>query len=156
MKPNEVMFVMLDETDIKILRVLQENVRSSYREIARRAGVSVGTALSRIKNLERRGVIRGYGVVLDPEKLGYAIVAIIEVVVSKGKLLEVEREVAKSPNVYGVYDVTGESDAIVIARFKQRQELSRFIKSILAMEFVERTITHVVLNTMKEDFRVVL
>ncbi|MFQ5710615.1 MAG: Lrp/AsnC family transcriptional regulator [Candidatus Geothermarchaeales archaeon] len=150
------MFVMLDETDIKILRVLQENVRSSYREIARRAGVSVGTALSRIKNLERRGVIRGYGVVLDPEKLGYAIVAIIEVVVSKGKLLEVEREVAKSPNVYGVYDVTGESDAIVIARFKQRQELSRFIKSILAMEFVERTITHVVLNTMKEDFRVVL
>ncbi len=147
---------MVDKKDFKILEALQEDVRSSYREIARKTELSVGTVLSRIKSMEKKRVIKGYGVILDPEKMGYEIAAIIEIRVSGGKLVEVEREVAKSPNVYGVYDVTGESDAIVIARFKKREELSRFIKSLLSMEFVERTITHVVLNTVKEDFSVKL
>ncbi|NIM44387.1 MAG: winged helix-turn-helix transcriptional regulator [Nitrososphaeria archaeon] len=146
----------MDKKDFKILEALQEDVRSSYREIARKTELSVGTVLSRIKSMEKKRVIKGYGVILDPEKMGYEIAAIIEIRVSGGKLVEVEREVAKSPNVYGVYDVTGESDAIVIARFKKREELSRFIKSLLSMEFVERTITHVVLNTVKEDFSVKL
>lgn len=147
---------MVDKKDFKILEALQEDVRSSYREIARKTELSVGTVLSRIKSMEEKRVIKGYGVILDPEKMGYEIAAIIEIRVSGGKLVEVEGEVAKSPNVYGVYDVTGESDAIVIARFKKREELSRFIKSLLSMEFVERTITHVVLNTVKEDFSVKL
>ncbi len=147
---------MVDKKDFKILEALQVDVRSSYREIARKTELSVGTVLSRIKSMEKKRVIKGYGVILDPEKMGYEIAAIIEIRVSGGKLVEVEREVAKSPNVYGVYDVTGESDAIVIARFKKREELSRFIKSLLSMEFVERTITHVVLNTVKEDFSVKL
>ncbi|MEM2906311.1 MAG: Lrp/AsnC family transcriptional regulator [Candidatus Bathyarchaeia archaeon] len=144
----------MDDVDLKILKELSIDARLSYREIARRTGLAVGTVASRIANLEKTKVIKGYSPILDAEKLGYDIVAIIEVVVTKGKLLDVEEKVAENPSVYGVYDVTGPSDAIVIARFKTRGELSQFVKSLLAMEYVDRTITHVALGTMKEDFRV--
>jgi DNA-binding Lrp family transcriptional regulator len=64
-----------------------------------------------------------------------------------------EQEIAKLPNVCAVYDVTGEVDAIVISKCRNREELSRFAKALLAMHFVERTNSHVVLTTVKEDFR---
>ena len=72
---------------------------------------------------------------------------------AKGKLLELEREVAKLPQVLAVYDVTGLTDAMVIAKFKSREELGKFTKTLLAMPFIERTNTHIVLTTVKEDFR---
>jgi len=143
----------MDETDIKILKELVNDARLSYNEIARRIGIAVGTVAARISNLEKQGVIKGYSAIVDAEKLGYDVVAVIEVIVSGGKLTEVEGEVAKNPNVYGVYDVTGPSDAVLITRFKNRRELSKFVKSLLALKFVERTITHVALATIKEDLR---
>lgn len=146
----------MDEIDIKILKELVNDARLSYNEIARRIGIAVGTVATRITNLEKQGVIKGYNAIVDGEKLGYDVVAVIEVTVSGGKITEVEEEVAKNPNVYAVYDVTGPSDVMLITRFKNRRELSKFVKSILALKFVERTITHVVLATVKEDPRVPL
>ncbi|MCW4036099.1 MAG: Lrp/AsnC ligand binding domain-containing protein, partial [Candidatus Bathyarchaeota archaeon] len=83
----------------------------------------------------------------------YELTVITEITVSKGKLLETEEEIAKIQNVCAVYDVTGLTDAMVIAKFKSRSNLSDFTKRLLAMPYVERTNTHVVLTTMKEDFR---
>jgi DNA-binding Lrp family transcriptional regulator len=145
---------MLEEKDVRILRELIADARLSFREIARRTGLSVVTVAARIRELEKQGVIQGYTAILNPQKLGYDLVAIIELVISRGKLLDVQREIAKNPNVYGVYDVTGASDAIIIARFKNREELSKFVKSLLSTKYVERTITHVALSTAKEDLRV--
>ncbi len=148
--------MLIDESDKKILKLLNEDARLSYRKISQKTGLSVGTVISRIREMEKKGIIRGYGAVLDPEKVGYDIAAIIEITIAKGKLLEVEKNIAGKKNVYGVYDVTGDTDAIVIARFKTRGELSKFVKSLLSMEYVERTITHVVLSIVKEDFRVLI
>ena len=67
--------------------------------------------------------------------------------------MELEKEVAKLPQVLAVYDVTGLTDAIVIAKFRSREDLSKFTKVLLGMPFVERTNTHMVLTTVKEDFR---
>lgn len=145
----------LDKTDVKILKILLSNSRLSFREIARHLGLSVATVISRIKLMENENIIKGYSVLLDHEKIGYELTAIIEITVSKGKLLEVEREIAKFSNVCAVYDITGLTDALIIAKFKKRQELSDFIKNLLAMPNVERTNTHVVLTTVKEDFRLV-
>ena len=142
--------VELDEVDKAILRELLVDARLSYREVARRVGVSTTTVANKIRRLEEAGIIKGYTAIIDPEKLGYDVTAVIEIVVSKGKIIEVEEEIAKNPNVQAVYDVTGQSDAIIIARFKNRAELSKFIKKVLSMENVERTITHVVLNIRKE------
>jgi DNA-binding Lrp family transcriptional regulator len=129
------------------------NGRLSYRELSHKLGVSTTTIQSRTTKLEKAGIIRGYSAIYDHEKIGFQLTAITEVSVAKGKLLELEREVAKMSQVMAVYDVTGLTDAIVIAKFKSREDLSKFTKVLLAMPFVERTNTHIVLTTVKEDFR---
>ena len=90
---------------------------------------------------------------LDHEKLGYDLTAIIEVTSVKGKIAEVEKHIAKFPNVCAVYDITGLTDMIVVAKFKNRTHLSNFVKKDLALPYVDRTNTHVVLISVKEDFR---
>lgn len=115
---------------------------------------STTTISSRIRKLEALGVLKAYSASVDFEKLGYTLTAVTEILVSKGKLLEMEREIAKLPGVCAVYDVTGEIDGVVVAKFKDREELSRFTKGLLAMPFVDRANTHLVLTTVKEDFRV--
>jgi len=144
----------LDETDVKILNALTLDARLSSRQIAKRCGISIGTVLSRVKKMEKEGIIKGYSVLLDHEKLGYELTVVTEITVSKGRLLEMENEIARLPNVCCVYDVTGVIDAIIIAKFKNRDELSKFAKRLLALPYVERTNTHVVLTTIKEDFRI--
>jgi DNA-binding Lrp family transcriptional regulator len=116
-------------------------------------GVSTTTVAARVERLEREGVIEGYSARVDSEKLGYGITAVTEILVSKGKLLEMEKEIAKLPGVCAVYDVTGEIDGVVVAKFRDREQLSRFTKGLLTMPFVERANTHVVLTTVREDFR---
>jgi len=145
----------LDDTDIKILKTLTLDARLSSRQIARQCGVSIGTVLTRIKRLESEGIIRGYPALLDQEMLGYELTVVSEITVSKGRLLEVENEIARLPNVCCVYDVTGLIDAVIIAKFKNREELGGFTKRLLSLPFVERTNTHVVLTTVKEDFRLI-
>ncbi len=108
---------------------------------------------TRIRKMEQDGVIRGYSVILDYEKLGYEFTAITEITVSKGKLFETEKAIAQIPSTCAVYDVTGLTDAIVVAKFKSRDDLSGFTKGLLKMPFIERTNTHIVLSTNKEDFQ---
>jgi DNA-binding Lrp family transcriptional regulator len=145
----------LDETDVKILKALTLDARLSSRQIAKQCGVSIGTVLSRIKRMENEGIIQGYSALLDHEKLGYELTVVSEITVSKGRLLEVENEIARLSNVCCVYDVTGLIDAIIVAKFKNREELGKFTKRLLAIPFVERTNTHVVLTSIKEDFRLI-
>jgi len=146
---------VIDDLDKKIIRELLADSRISYRQMARKLKVSPNTILSRIGQMHSGKLIKFYTTVLDHEKLGYELTVVTNIIVSKGKLLEMEKEIAKLPNVCAVYDVTGESDAIIIAKFKTREELSNFTKGLLSMPFIERTNTHVVLTTVKEDFRLV-
>jgi DNA-binding Lrp family transcriptional regulator len=145
----------LDETDVKILKTLLSDARLSSRQIAKQCGVSIGTVLSRIKKMEKGGTIKGYSALLDQEKLGYELTVVSEITVSKGRLLEMENEIARLPNVCCVYDVTGLIDAIIVAKFKNREELGKFTKRLLGLPYVERTNTHVVLTTIKEDLRII-
>jgi len=145
----------LDETDVKILKTLSLDARLSSRQIARQCNISIGTVLSRTKKMENEGIIKGYCALLDHEKLGYELTVVSEITVSKGRLLEMENEIARLPNVCAVYDLTGLIDAVIIGKFKDREDLSKFTKKLLALPYVERTNTHVVLSTIKEDFRIV-
>jgi DNA-binding Lrp family transcriptional regulator len=147
--------MQLDETDVKILKTLVADARLSSRQIAKQCGISIGTALSRTRKMEDEGIIKGYTALLDQEKLGYELTVVTEITVSKGRLLEMENEIARIPNVCCVYDLTGLSDAAIIAKFRSREELSKFTKRMLSLPYVERTNTHVVLATIKEDFRII-
>src|ERR687897_399393 len=143
----------MDVTDVKILKKLLSDARMSYRKVAEEIGVSPPTVLARVEKLESDGRIRSYFTLLDHEKLGYDLTAIIEITATKGKIVDLERQIAKFPNVCAVYDVTGLTDMIVVAKFKNRKELSNFVKKDISLPYVERTNTHVVLITVKEDFR---
>ena len=127
--------------------------RLSAREIGISLNVSTSTVTARMEKLRDRQILRAFTAIVDFQKLGYDLTVVTEIYVSKGKLIEMEREIAKLPGVCAVYDVTGEIDAIVISKCRNREELSRFTKGLLAMHFVERTNSHVVLTTVKEDFR---
>ena len=102
----------LDPLDKHILSVLLEDSRYSFRQVAKRVKVSPATVLNRIKQLEKNGFIKQYSAILDYGKVGYDVEVVIEVRIAKGKLFEVEKQIAHHPNVFAVYDVTGDFDAI--------------------------------------------
>jgi DNA-binding Lrp family transcriptional regulator len=144
----------LDSIDIQILRTLQEDSRTSYRKIAEALGIAVGTVYNRIKRLEDEEIFKAYTVIVDPTKISYDLTAVILVQAGGPHLAEVEKEIAQSDSTICVYDITGDFDIAVIARFKNRAMLNSFIKEILKMPHVTRTVTNVTLNVVKEDFRI--
>ncbi len=143
----------LDKTDKRILKNLSADARQSARHLALKLGISTVTVLSRIKKLEKEKIICGYTAIIDHEKLGYLLTAIIEIIVKDDRIVVIEDEISKFENVCGVYDITGSTDTVIIAKFKDRNGLSKFVKSLAAIPSVDNTITHLVLNTVKEDFR---
>ena len=143
----------MDKIDEKILKNLLVDARLSARQLSLKLGLSTVTVLSRIKKLEKEKIIKGYTSILNHEKLGYDLTAVIEIIAKKDKLVQVEDELSGIENVCAVYDVTGNTDTLIIAKFKGREDLSKFIKNLSSILNVENTITHVVLNTVKEDFR---
>ncbi len=144
----------VDDVDRKIIRLLQEDSRKSFNKIAESLGIAVGTAYNRVKNLEEKGILKGYTILVDSAKLGYGLTALILIEAEGRYLPEVEKEIAELDEVMSIYDITGDYDIAVIARFKNRNTLNNFIKSTLKMPHVSRTVTNVVLNVVKEDFRV--
>jgi len=139
------------EIDVEILKKLSLDGRVSLRQLAKDLGNrSPVTIKNHVEKLENAGIITNYGVQIDYEKLGYDIIALIELTISKGKMLEIEQDLAKNPNIFAVYDITGEYDALILARFKNREELSKMIKEIHTSPYIERTNTHFVLNVIKE------
>ena len=146
----------LSDKDSELLRCLNKNGRASQRELAATTGVALGTVNSHIKNLEKEKIIKGYYAHINPEKIGFTLTAIINLRIAKGKIMDLQATIAKHPRVFGVYDVTGEWDSLVLARFKDREEMDSFIKTTLSQKNIERTSTSLVLNTVKEEPRVLL
>ena len=144
----------IDNIDVQIMSLLQEDSRLSFNKIAHKLGISVGTVCNRVKSLEDKGVLKGYTVLLDPNKVGFGLTVIILIQAEGKHLLDVEKEVAKINNVISVYDITGDFDFVIVARFKDRESLNTFIKSLLTIPYLKRTVTSVALNVIKEDFRI--
>ena len=145
---------ILDELDRSILEELNTDARRSHREMAHRLKISPTTVSARVARMEAQGVIRGYIPLLDDEQLGWDLWAAMGIRISKGRLREVEERLARDSRAYAIYDVTGETDALLIGRFRDRRDLDRFVKHALQDPHVERTNTQVVLNRVKEDRRV--
>jgi DNA-binding Lrp family transcriptional regulator len=146
----------VDDLDKRILKELLKNSKRSYRQLADELGIAPGTVLKRIKDMESEGIIKNYSIMIDHNKIGSQIIALVEIISSGGKLEEMGKKLSKLPNIYGVYETTGSPDAIIIGRFLDTDELGKFARFLLGLPSVSRTNTHVVLSTVKEDFRVLL
>ena len=140
----------LDRTDRDIIRSLERDARMSLRSVAEEIGVSLGTVSNRLKRLEDTGVIKGYRVEIDPDKVGWGLTVVVGLRIEKGRLLELQRLIAEDSRVLGVYDVTGEFDSMILARAKDRSDLDDLSKTVLSMDGIMRSVTHFVLNTVKE------
>jgi DNA-binding Lrp family transcriptional regulator len=147
---------MIDDLARKIVRALNQNARKSYREIAKDIGTSATAVINKVRKLEASGAIKGYVPVVDPGYFGIDLVAIIALRISKGKLLETQEKISSDRRVAAVYDITGEWDSLVIGYFKSRDDLNDFIKGVLSLPFIDRTVTHLVLNVVKDEKRVIL
>ena len=146
---------MKDDLDRKIIRVLNKNARKSYRELAKEIGVSVTGVINRIKKFEDNDVIKGYIPVVDREYFGIKLTALIALRLKQGNFLDIQKKIAKDDRIAAVYDITGEWDSLIIGYFKDREDLNDFIKSLLLKNNIDRSITHIVLNTVKEEKRVI-
>ncbi len=142
--------------DLRIIRALNQNARKSFRDLARELNLALSTVSNHVKKLEDSGYIKGYIPVLDPVRLGFDLAVIIGIKIAHGKLIDVQERIGRLPNVFGVYDVTGDWDSMLLARFRDREDLNDFIKDLLNIPHVERSMTQLVLNTVKEEHRVLL
>lgn len=142
---------MIDDLDMKIIMLLQDDSRLSFNKLAGKLGVSVGTAYNRVKGLEERGIVKAYTVVLDSARRGFELTALILIQADGKHLEEVEAQIAKTTSVIAVYDITGDYDAAIITKFKDRAGLNDFVKNLLSAPNIKRTVTNVALNVIKED-----
>lgn len=143
--------MVLDNLDMDILRILSANGRESYRKIAKELEVSTVTIMNRVNKLVKGGVIKNFTITLDSPVAGYPVCALIRIIARRKHLVELMKKFAKHPNVCGVYDVTGEFDAVIVTKFKNVQLLNKFLKE-MPSEWLDRSYTEVVLNIHKEDF----
>jgi len=142
--------------DSELLSQLSKNGKASQRDLSKETGLALGTVNAHIKKLEKEKIIKGYFADIDPEKVGFNLTAIINLRIKKGTLMDVQATIANHSRVFGVYDVTGEWDSLILARFKNREEMDNFIKTTLSQKHIERTSTSLVLNTVKEEPRIIL
>lgn len=143
--------ILLDKIDEKILSELIKDAKIPLRKLSKKMNISFVTVMNRIKKMESNGVIEKYRPKINYEKLGYEVNVMVEIRISNGKLFELEKKIAKLPGVFAVYDTTGDFDATIFARFKSTRTLDTFIKKVQTFDFVERTQTKLILNTIKNE-----
>jgi Lrp/AsnC family transcriptional regulator for asnA, asnC and gidA len=153
-KPNQKSGI--DKIDIQILSTLQEDSRLSYRKLAGKMGTSGVITSARIKNLEDKGLLKGYTALLDPVKLGYDLTAIIFIQTEGGYLKNLSNELSQMANVIAVYEITGDFDIMAVVKLKDRDRLNALIKDLLVAPHIKKTMTNITLNVVKEDFRLKL
>ncbi len=143
----------VDNIDRQILSILQKDGRLSLRKVAEKAGVSVATTCTRVKILEDKGVVNGYTAIINPAKMGFSVTAVIFVQSEDGHIADIE-SVAANEGAAAIYNLTGEFQIAIIARFKGLDDLSSYVNRLSNQPYVRRTLTNVALNIVKEDFRI--
>jgi DNA-binding Lrp family transcriptional regulator len=138
----------IDELDGRILQELVRDSRRSYRKLGKIVGLSPAALIERVKSLERRDYILGYGARMNYLKLGFEFMAMVEISMNGKDLIAIEQKISKMPHVAAVWDTTGEYDSLAIVMCKTRGELSATVKRILGVEGVRKTNTNMVLNVV--------
>jgi Lrp/AsnC family transcriptional regulator, leucine-responsive regulatory protein len=147
---------MIDETSMKILKILQEKARIPNVEVARQVGMAPSAVLERIRKLEKLGYIDGYEVRLNPEKFGRSLVAFVQVTVQQPAREEtVGKKLAAIPEVLEVHFVTGEDGYMVKLRVADARSLGALVqKKIARLPNVVATRTAIAMSTLKETWRI--
>lgn len=146
----------LDETDIQILKFLQENSRLTTKELAAKVHLSTTPVYERQKRLEREGYIKKYVAVLDPEKLNLGFVVFCSVklkVMNKFTALEFEQSIKEFSEVTECFNISGEFDYLLKVYCPDMTAYKDFIMNHLGMiESVGSIQSTFVMNHIKQTY----
>ena len=141
----------LDELDRKILDMLTQNARYTYSELGERLGLSRVAIKNRMDALEERGIIEGYTVIVNPQKLGSAVSCYYALEARPDALPEILRRLEACPTVTQIYRVTGECCLHIHAVAADQEELERLMNEVLdRLPGVEKLTTRVILSRVKD------
>jgi Transcriptional regulators len=141
----------LDELDEKILKLIVDNARIPFLEVARECGVSGAAIHQRIQKLTNLGVIKGSEFIIDAERIGYETCAYVGLFLSSPSTFDyVVKELEKIPEVVECYYTTGQYDLLVKVFAKNNKDLLRIIHDKLQPLGLSRTET---MMCFKDGFR---
>ena len=138
-----------DELDRRIIELLCTSSQGSYRQIAKQLNVHPTTLIQRVKALESKGVINGYRAKINYTNLGFEYMGIVQVYAED--VVEVQKKLSEIPQVMSVFDVTGDSDSIVLISCVDREDFSDTVKKINSLKGVKKTNTSVIMNIVKDS-----
>jgi Lrp/AsnC family transcriptional regulator for asnA, asnC and gidA len=144
----------LDETDKRILDLLQEDARRSFKDIAKEVDVSEATVFFRVKKLVKSGVIKSFKAIVDPKLVGKETLAFVMLKANPNVYTKVLPTLMKMEEIYEIYDVTGAYYAILKIRTRNTEELAAIIDKIGMIEGITGTETAVVLRKIKEELTI--
>lgn len=141
----------IDETDVRMLQMLQERGRIKRNEMAEDVSLSVPSVSDRMKKLEDRGVVTGYHAVVNPRRVGYDISAFIRVMVDGSKHYKtfVDRA-CKLDQVQEVHSITGDGSHILRVLIRNTSGLENLLSTIQSWPGVHGTSTSIVLSSYKD------
>ncbi|WP_031479628.1 Lrp/AsnC family transcriptional regulator [Maridesulfovibrio frigidus] len=142
----------IDETDRKILTILQLNGRISNADIARKVGMAPSAVLERVRKLESKGILVGYEAIVDPKSVDRSLTAFIYVNASEGVgATRTGAELAKVPGVLEVHYCAGRDSYLIKVRCEDTDGLAIMLGRIGRIDTVRDTNSTIVLNTIKES-----
>jgi DNA-binding Lrp family transcriptional regulator len=139
-----------ENLDEKLVNALLRDGRASLRSLAEELDVSVTTVSNHLKDLESRGVIRGYTPIVDYGALGYDVTAVVQLKVEGTAITEVADALREAKQMVSVYEVTGDHDIVAIGKFVDTDGMNRQIKELLSDANIKESNTSVVLNAVSE------
>ena len=140
----------MDPIDRDIVRLLEDNARISFAELGQQVGLSKTPCWQRVRELERRGLIRGYRTELDAESLGLRVHAFVHVSINAARHTEFEAAAASHPSVLQCFTTAGQADYlmhVLVAEIAQLDQLLRM--EIRRMPGVQKLETTVCMKTIK-------
>jgi Lrp/AsnC family leucine-responsive transcriptional regulator len=145
--------IRLDSTDRRLLRALQADGRVSNQELAQRCNLSASACSERVRRLREQGYILGFSAMVDPAKVGRALLIFVEVVLDRttGDVFDAFAAAARrAPDVLECYMVAGGFDYLIKARVRDMEAYRAFLGEVLVqMPGVRETRTYAVLEEIK-------
>ncbi len=148
---------MIDAVDQRILRELRRDGRISNVALAERVGLSPSACLRRVQELERGGVIRGYRVITDPERMGRGFTAYVMVGLSvhtKASQEGFERAMALAPEVVECHNIAGAFEYLLRVESADLAGYKRFHTEVLGTQTHVTAITSYIVMGSSKDERV--
>ncbi|MHA1838540.1 MAG: Lrp/AsnC family transcriptional regulator, partial [Candidatus Ranarchaeia archaeon] len=143
--------ILSNRISLRLLSMLQQNSRRSFRDIGRRLGVSEATIRARVKKLSKMGIIKKFTALIDPHKAGLRYISLITVKGPPDKLEQIKKQLQNKEEVKAIFDASSSLEFTTLAYFVQKQQMQDFIQNISRVSGVE--IVHILsdINIKKLD-----